>query len=113
MTKQLDLDAVFHALSNQTRRELVQTLVRGSSNLSELGKPIGIAAPTLLQHLRVLESAQIIRSDKQGRVRTYTLDPSALVTAEHWMETRRREWSDRCDRIDALAISLKENENQS
>lgn len=107
------LDRVFQALSNPTRREVLARLGKGPASMSELAEPFEMALPSFLQHLQVLEKTGMVRSEKEGRVRTYRLEPAPLLLAEHWMETRRKEWETRLDQLDAFLLSFKEQRHES
>ena len=72
---------MFHALGDSSRRAMVERLSRGPASVSELAQPFEMALPTVVQHLRVLETAEIVTSTKIGRVRTYQLAPEALTPA--------------------------------
>ncbi len=94
-----DLDRVFHALGDTTRRSVVERLARGPASVSELARPFAMALPTVLQHLSVLESAGIVTSTKVGRVRTYQLGPGALSPARDWISRQQLPAEDRLDRL--------------
>jgi len=100
------LDRVFHALADPTRRAIVQRLCRGPASVGELAKPLSMALPTVLQHLQVLESSRLIRSEKAGRVRTCHLEPRAFSTVEHWIGRQRIVWEQRLDRMEAYVKTL-------
>jgi DNA-binding transcriptional ArsR family regulator len=102
------LDRVFHALSDPTRRAVLHRLGAGDAAVSELAQPFPMALPSFLQHLRVLEECGLVRSQKTGRVRTYSLEPAPLQAAETWMAEQRSLWERRLDRLDAYLVSLKE-----
>lgn len=104
------LDRVFHALSNKTRRDILERLGHGPASMTELAAPIDMALPSLLQHLQLLESEGLIRSQKTGRVRTYSLDPTPLILAEHWMDTRKKEWETRIDQLDQFLKTKKDKQ---
>lgn len=104
------LDGVFQALASPTRREVLARLGKGPASMTELAEPFDMALPSFLQHLQVLEKNGMISSEKHGRVRTYRLEPEPLLLAEHWMDTRRKEWETRLDQLDAFLLSLKEEE---
>jgi DNA-binding transcriptional ArsR family regulator len=93
------LDSVFGALSDPTRRAMIQQLSRGPVAVSDLARPLSLALPAAMQHLRVLESAGLIRSEKVGRVRTCRIEPAALLQAERWIVDRRATWERRLDRL--------------
>jgi len=94
------LDGVFHALSDPTRRAVVERLCRGPASTSELAGPFAMALPSFTQHLGVLEHAGLVASDKAGRVRTYRLTGDHLVSAESWMSQQRSRWERRLDQLD-------------
>jgi DNA-binding transcriptional ArsR family regulator len=102
------LDGVFRALSDATRRAVVERLSGGPAAVSELAEPFNMALPSFLQHLKVLEGCGLVRSRKVGRVRTYQLAPRPLKAAESWMADRRALWERRLDQLDAYLTELKE-----
>src|SRR6202171_471196 len=93
------IDSLFHALSDPTRRVMVERLSRGPTSVSELAEPLAISLPAVMQHLAVLEASGLIRSEKAGRVRTCRIQPAALKTAEDWIARRRANWERRLDRL--------------
>jgi DNA-binding transcriptional ArsR family regulator len=93
------LDQVFHALADPTRRGMVERLVRGPATVSELSRPLTISLPAVLQHLQVLEVSGLVRSEKAGRVRTCRIEPDALRAAEAWVTGQRTVWETRLDRL--------------
>jgi DNA-binding transcriptional ArsR family regulator len=94
-------------MADATRRAVVERLVRGQATVSELAQPHDITLPSFLKHLKVLEDAGIVRSEKSGRVRTCRLDDAALATAVDWLAEQRRLWAARTDRLQALAEALE------
>jgi DNA-binding transcriptional ArsR family regulator len=94
-----NLDQLFRALSDPTRRAMVERLGRGPAAVGELARPFAISLPAIVQHLQALEDAGIVRSRKQGRVRTCELEPGALSLAETWLNARRLDWERRLDRL--------------
>jgi DNA-binding transcriptional ArsR family regulator len=96
-----DLDRMFHALADATRRDLLERLGRGPASVSELARPLTISLPAVFQHLQVLEAAGLVVTRKAGRVRTCELEPRALQQVERWVEARRHEWERRLDRLGA------------
>jgi len=93
------LDGVFHALADPSRRLMVERLTRGSASVSDLAEPLPISLPAVLQHLHVLQESGLVRSEKVGRVRTCTIEPAALRSAEGWITQRREGWERRLDRL--------------
>jgi DNA-binding transcriptional ArsR family regulator len=103
-----DLTALFHALADPTRRAMLERLAGGAAAVGDLAAPFAIALPTALVHLRKLEAAGLVRSHKQGRVRTCELVPEALVPARAWIDAQRAEWEARLDRLDDYVTRLME-----
>jgi DNA-binding transcriptional ArsR family regulator len=102
------IDSVFRALSDPTRRQVLERLSRSSGSVSELAKPFDMALPSFVEHLRVLEESGLVRSRKTGRVRTYQLVPKRLKLAEDWLNQQRALWERRLDQLDKYLIELKE-----
>jgi len=92
-----DLDHIFHALSDPTRRAVVERLARGPIAMSKLAEPFPMKLPSFLQHLDVLEQSGLVESQKVGRVRTYRLSSQSLKIAEAWMTKQRAQWEKRLD----------------
>jgi len=93
------VDVVFAALSDANRRAMVDRLIMGPASVSELASPLAISLPAVVQHLHVLEASGLVRSHKQGRVRTCRIEPAALSDAERWIAERRATWEQRLDRL--------------
>jgi DNA-binding transcriptional ArsR family regulator len=98
MVKQV-LDQLFHALADPSRRAMVDRLSRGPASVSELAEPLPMSLAAVVQHVQVLESSGLVRTEKVGRVRTCSIEPAALRTAEHWITERRTLWERRLDRL--------------
>ena len=105
-------DVVFHALANPTRRKVVERLSAGPATVTELAEPFDMQLPSFVQHLSVLEQSRLVKSRKQGRVRTYEIAPERFKVAEDWLTERRQLWESRLDRFDAYVQQLKEKESQ-
>jgi DNA-binding transcriptional ArsR family regulator len=103
-----ELNLVFQALSDPTRRAVLERLSRGPTATSELAQPFKMALPSFLQHLDVLQKCRLVQSRKSGRVRTYELAPNTLKAAEDWMATQRTLWERRLDQLDSFLEDLKE-----
>ncbi len=101
-----DLDILFHALSDPTRRAMLARLAEGPAAVTELAAPTGLRLPTVLRHLSVLEGAGLIATAKDGRIRTCAIVPAALTPARDWMEAQRALWEARLDRLDAYVMKL-------
>lgn len=93
------LDLAFQALADPSRRAMVDRLVRGPATVSQLAEPLAMSLPGVMQHLKVLEDAGLVVSEKVGRVRTCRIEPQALTQAERWIAERRATWERRLDRL--------------
>lgn len=96
---QSPFDQMFQALADPSRRAMIERLSRGPASVSELAAPLPMSLPAVVQHLAVLQSSGLIKTRKTGRVRTCTLDASALSRAEQWLSQRREQWERRLDRL--------------
>ena len=112
LNHQADLDRVFRALADPTRRVMVERLVRGPASVSELAEPLDMSLPAVVQHLAVLEDSGLIATEKVGRVRTCRIEASVLRGAEQWIHERRSAWERRLDRLDAFLASVDAPETQ-
>jgi DNA-binding transcriptional ArsR family regulator len=109
MPQQLaDLDRLFQALADPTRRAVVERLGSGPTATSELARPFQMALPSFLQHLDVLEKVGLVTSQKEGRVRIYRLTPRPLQEVEDWMTAQHKLWARRLDQFDEYVRTLKE-----
>jgi DNA-binding transcriptional ArsR family regulator len=106
-------DDVFYALSNSTRRKVLEQLSSGPATVSELAAPFDMKLPSFVQHLSVLEQSRLVKSKKRGRVRTYEIAPERFRVAEDWLTTRRRLWEARLDQFDQYVKQLKDKESGS
>ena len=106
-------DEVFHALSNPTRRRVLELLSVGPASVSDLAAPFDMQLPSFVQHLSILERSRLVKSKKRGRVRTYELAPERLKFAEDWLAARRELWEARLDRFDQYVKQLKDKESAS
>ena len=94
------LDRTFSALSDPTRRDILERLGRGPATISELAEPFGMSLTGLKKHVRVLEEADLVTTEKVGRSRECRLGPGQLQDATRWIETHRRRWERRLDRLE-------------
>lgn len=102
----IDIDHVFHALGDPTRRSIVELLSEGPLSVTRLATPLGITLTAVGQHLQILEETQLVRTEKIGRVRTCRLEPAGFSALEQWVRDRRSTWERRLDRLsDLLAES--------
>jgi DNA-binding transcriptional ArsR family regulator len=103
-----ELDEVFVALADPTRRAVVRRLGAGPASVGELARPFPIALPSFLKHVRTLESSGLIRTAKSGRVRTCTLDRDRLALVDDWLAEQRAIWEARTDRLERLVTNPEE-----
>ena len=96
------LDALFHALSDTTRRRLIDRLSRGSLSVSELAAPFSISLAAISKHLDVLENAGVVRRERDGRFQRCHLTPRALDTAGKFIEHYRSFWENSLDQLAAF-----------
>ena len=101
------LDQTFQALADATRRAMLAQLSRGPATVSKLARPLSMSLPAVMQHLAVLESSGLVRSEKSGRVRTCRIEPKALSHAEQWINQRRSEWEQNLDRLGEYLKTLQ------
>jgi DNA-binding transcriptional ArsR family regulator len=106
-------DDVFHALSNPTRRQVLERLSVGPATVSQLAEPFDMQLPSFVQHLAVLEQSRLVTSKKRGRVRTYAIAPARFKVVEDWLAARRQLWEARLDRFDRYVTRLQEKESGS
>ncbi len=111
--KSVQLDHVFGALSDATRRAIVIRLCEGEASVGELAKPFEMALPSLMKHIRILESRGLVASEKIGRVRTCSLKAEALETVEDWLAAQREVWERRLDRLEVYVEKLKREEKSN
>jgi len=110
MAQPAAVDVVFHALSNPTRRRVLERLSAGPATVSDLAAPFDMQLPSFVQHLGVLEESRLVKSKKRGRVRTYEIAPERFRVLEGWLTARRREWEARLDRFDHYVTQLKDKD---
>lgn len=108
-TRRAELNQVFQALADPTRREVIDRLASGAASTSALAEPFAMALPSFTQHLGVLEQAGLVTSTKEGRVRTYRLASAGLEEAAGWLADRRRLWTQRLDQLDRFLITTHES----
>jgi DNA-binding transcriptional ArsR family regulator len=99
MLKYRPVDEVFRALGDPTRRDLVERLSGGPATVSQLAVPLDMTLSAVVQHLAVLESCGVVRSEKVGRTRTCRLEPVGMRLAEDWFAGQRALWERRLDRL--------------
>jgi DNA-binding transcriptional ArsR family regulator len=104
------LNGIFQALGDPTRRAVLGRLGAGPASVSELARPFDMALPSFMKHIRLLEGSGLIRTAKQGRVRTCEIDRTQLAAAEDWLANQRAIWEGRADRLAQYVAALQEKE---
>jgi len=108
--KKPDIDRVFHALGDPSRRAIVEKLSEGPLSVSRLAEPLDITLAAVVQHLQVLEESGLVQTERVGRVRTCSLEPGGLSVAEKWIDDRRSMWERRLDRLGDLLAEPHERD---
>jgi DNA-binding transcriptional ArsR family regulator len=110
---QSSLDMAFQALSDPTRRAMVERLSRGPASVSELAAPLPMSMSAVVQHLKILEASGLVASEKMGRVRTCRVEARALGAAERWINERRKSVERSLDRLGAFLDETRDEEELS
>lgn len=98
------LSGVFQALADPTRRAVLRRLGRGPASISELATPFSMALPSFMKHIRLLEGTGLIRTRKEGRVRTCSIEKRRFAIVEAWLSTQRAIWESRTDRLEQFVL---------
>lgn len=106
------LDLCFSALGDSTRRMILQRLARSEATASELAEPHDMALPSFMEHLKKLETAGLIISEKKGRTRVCQLAPEAFTPAKIWLTEQSAIWDSRLDQFDDYINNLMKEQNQ-
>ena len=106
------LDAVFAALADHTRRDIVARLSEGEATVTDLAAPHAMSLQAVSQHIGVLERCGLVSRSRQGQTRPCRLEPQALETAVSWIEESRRAWTERMDRLDAHLSRLQDGQQR-
>jgi DNA-binding transcriptional ArsR family regulator len=93
------IDRLFHALGDPTRRAILDALVEKPASVSKLAEPLGVTLTAVMQHLEILEAAGLVRTEKLGRVRTCRLEPGGFNPLEIWIGEHRMPWERKLDRL--------------
>jgi len=109
LRQKVNIDRVFHALGDPTRRAIVEKLSVRPLSVSRLAEPLDITLAAVVQHLQVLERSGLVHTEKVGRVRTCRIEPAGLSVAEQWIGDRRVVWERRLDRLGGLLAEPDEN----
>jgi DNA-binding transcriptional ArsR family regulator len=106
------LDALFTALSDRTRRDIVARLSSGEATVKELAEPYAMSMQAVSQHIRVLERSGLLSQGRHRQTRPCRLEPAALQEALSWIEENRRAWSARMDRLETHLARMQEDEHR-
>jgi DNA-binding transcriptional ArsR family regulator len=99
---QPQIDRLFHALGDPTRRAILDLLSRGPISVTRLAEPLGITLTAVGQHLQILEESELVRTEKLGRVRTCRIEPAGFNRLEKWIKDHRTHWELSLDRLGEL-----------
>ncbi len=98
----VDIDRLFHALGDPTRRAILDGLVDRPQSVSQLAQPLGITVTAVMQHLEILEAARLAHTEKLGRVRTCRVEAAGFRALEQWIRDHRTAWERKLDRLGQL-----------
>ncbi|MGY0235361.1 ArsR/SmtB family transcription factor [Longispora urticae] len=104
-----ELDGVFVALADPTRRGVIRRLGRGPTSVGDLAREFPMTLPSFMKHLRTLEANGLIRTAKSGRVRTCVLNRERLAVLDDWLAEQRRVWEERTDQLEDFLTDTREN----
>lgn len=104
------LNGIFQALADPTRRAVLGRLGKGPASISDLAKPFDMALPSFMKHIHLLEGSGLIRTRKQGRVRTCAIEKQQFAVVETWLSTQRALWEGRTDRLEQFVMAAQERE---
>ena len=104
------LNGIFQALADPTRRAVLGRLGKGPASISELAKPFDMALPSFMKHIQFLEDSGWIRTRKEGRVRTCALEKKPLAAVEGWLSAQRALWEGRTDRLERFVTTARKKE---
>lgn len=95
----IEIDRLFHALGDPTRRAILDRLVDRPMSVSSLAEPLEITLTAVTQHLQILEQAGLVHTEKVGRVRTCRIEPAGFKALEEWIRAHRTAWERKLDRL--------------
>jgi DNA-binding transcriptional ArsR family regulator len=106
----MNLDAIFAALADPTRRAILARLAHGETSVTDLAKPFAMSMPAVSKHLKVLETAGLITRSREAQWRPCRIEPRALKEVDDWLEHYRRFFEESLDRLDAYLKELQAGE---
>ena len=107
------LSSVFSALADPTRRAILQSLTQGPQSVQEIATPFSMTGPAITKHLKVLERAGLVKTDRRAQWRPRTLDASRLQEAQEWIESYRQYWEESFDRLDDYLQEIQSKDQTS
>ncbi|MGV8955039.1 MAG: ArsR/SmtB family transcription factor [Cypionkella sp.] len=107
---QQNLDGLFQALADPTRRTVIARLGHGRASVSELAQPFAMALPSFMKHIHLLEQTGLIRTHKRGRVRTCEIDRARFAAIDFWLGEQRAIWEGRTDRLERFVTQTDTTE---
>jgi DNA-binding transcriptional ArsR family regulator len=105
-----DLNGIFQALADPTRRAVLAQLGRGPASISDLAKPFDMALPSFMKHIHFLEGSGLITTQKAGRVRTCAIEQTSFQAVESWLSAQRALWEGRADRLEQFVTKIQKKE---
>jgi len=102
------LDGIFQALADPTRRAVLGRLGKGPASIGELAKPFDMALPSFMKHIHFLEDSGLIRTRKAGRVRTCAIRKRPFAAIETWLSAQRALWEARTDRLEQFVTAVRD-----
>lgn len=108
-----ELDGIFQALSDPTRRAVIGRLGRGPTSIGDLAKPFDMALPSFMKHIKTLEGCGLIRTRKAGRVRTCSIEKDGFRMVETWLSAQRAVWEARTDRLEQFVTATQQKDHTS
>jgi len=109
----INLDPIFQALSDPTRRAILARLAEGEATVDDIRKPFDISQPSVSRHLKVLEQAGLISTRIEGTSRPRRIEPAGLVAIEDWLQQYRTIWQGNYDRLDGVLAKLKQEGDET
>jgi len=107
-----NLDAIFSALADPTRRDILSRLAQGEASVNEIAEPFQISQPAISRHLKVLERAGLVERDIDQQRRPAKLKADQMALAVDWLNDFKKFWGDSFDQLDAVLVTLKQNQSK-
>jgi DNA-binding transcriptional ArsR family regulator len=107
--KKPNIDRIFRALGDPTRRAMMEKLSQGTMSVSRMAEPFNMSLAAVVQHMQVLEESGLVQTEKVGRVRSCRIEPAGLDVMDQWIRDRRSIWERRLDRLGDLLAEQDKN----